>query len=246
MHSIMMLAVFLLFAVAQDALACPETNGTNPRADMKAALDYYSGINESEIIAAADCALEQFEVSQQFEQAYKAEKSTLNYRYGRFLSEAADLQSRAADRVRQTGGGRGIGYYKRDIRIRTALLGWCLKDESACSINKELGALANAYEFAREATELHDWMVSNSPESLAVGAALDIWLRAVASCPAWDFHPGLKDSLYEWKETCSPACHEVAHDANRVLKEHGVQVSSLKPQVAALTKALTTCTKHPE
>jgi hypothetical protein len=80
MRSIMMLAAFLLFAVAQDALACPATNGTNPRADMKVALDYYSGINASEIIATADCALKQFEVSQQFEQAYKAEKSTLNYK----------------------------------------------------------------------------------------------------------------------------------------------------------------------
>ena len=159
---------------------------------------------------------------------------------------AADLQSRAADRLRQTGGGTGIGYYKRDIQIRTVLLGWCLKDESACSLNKELGALANAYEFAREAKDLHDWMVSNPPESLAVAAALDIWLRAVASCPAWDFHPGLKDSLYEWKETCSPACHQVANDANRVFKEYGVRVSSLKPQVAALTKALKACESPPE
>ena len=90
MHSIMVIAAFLLLAAAQGALAaCPGTNGATPRADMKEALDYYSGINESEIVAGADCALRQYEVTQQFENAYKVEKSTINYRYGRFLSEAA-------------------------------------------------------------------------------------------------------------------------------------------------------------
>lgn len=88
MHSIMVIAAFLLFAGAQGArAACPETNGADPRADMKMALDYYSGISESEIIAAADCALRQYEVSQQFEEAYKVEKSTINYSTGGFWAK---------------------------------------------------------------------------------------------------------------------------------------------------------------
>jgi hypothetical protein len=210
---------------------------------MKAALDWYAGATASRSIEVADCAWKHYEKSVQFRDAFKAEESTTNYRYGRFLLEAADLQSRAAKRVKKMGGGTGVNYFRREVQIRTMLLGFCLRAEIACDLHAQLGALANAYEAARQATALHDWMVSNSPDSLAVGAALDIWLRAVASCPAWDFHPPVMESLYDWKQACTPGCREVARDASRVLREHGVRVSSLKSQVAAMTSAVERCPK---
>jgi hypothetical protein len=244
MRSILAIAGLLMLVAAHGALACPVITGSNPKDDMKAALDYYSGTTLSDLIAHADCAMEQFEVSKRHEEVFWRERGTVNYRYGRFLSEAADLQSRAGDRLRQLGGGTGVKYFERDYTIRSALLAKCLKDESVCNLKKEMSALADAYESARQAQDLHDWMISNSPESLAVDAALKVWLRAVASCPAWDFHPPLKDrSLYDWKGVCSQSCRDVAKDADRVLMEHGVRVSSLKPQLDALNMALQRCTE---
>lgn len=239
MHQVLM---SILAAVAPGSAAmCPAFDGLRPAANLKAALDWYAGVTEPRSIAAADCAWRQYETSIQSSEAFKAEKSTVNYRYGKFLSEAADLHGRAANRVRQTGGGTGVNYFRREVQIRTTLLGWCLQDATACNVNKELGALAIAYESARQAPEFHDWMISNSPESLAVGAALNIWLRAIASCPAWDFRPPVNGALYDWNQACTPDCREVARDASKVLREHELRLSSLKPQVTAMTAAVEGC-----
>ena len=207
--------VVLSFFLAPYALACPELRGP-PAADLKAALDFYPSIAASEVIDGADCAMQHFETARRKDLAYRNEQGSRHYRYGRLLGEIADIQHRAARRVRNTGGGDGDVY-------------------------RQLGALANAYEAARQAPDLHDWMVSNSPESLAVGAALKVWLRGVYSCPAWDFHPPVQGALLEWRETCSPSCIAVAKDASRILKEHGPRISSLKDQVQALVESVEAC-----
>ena len=232
--------VVLSFFLAPYALACPELRGP-PAADLKAALDFYPSIAASEVIDGADCAMQHFETARRKDLAYRNEQGSRHYRYGRLLGEIADIQHRAARRVRNTGGGDGARYFGNEIEVRTALLGWCLEDRTACDVYRQLGALANAYEAARQAPDLHDWMVSNSPESLAVGAALKVWLRGVYSCPAWDFHPPVQGALLEWRETCSPSCIAVAKDASRILKEHGPRISSLKDQVQALVESVEAC-----
>lgn len=234
------IVLVLLLIFPCRALACPESIGS-PLQLMKSALDYYPTVSASRVIEGADCAMEHFEASRVRENEFRQEKSTINYRYGRFLKEAADLQHRAAKRVRQTGGGNGGDYFANEIRMRTALLGWCLKDANACDAFQQLGALGNAFESARLAPEMHDWMVSNSPESLAVRAVLDIWLRAVYSCPAWDFRPPIERGLFVSKETCSPSCVEVARRASAVLEEHGTRISSLRGQINALTQSVDAC-----
>lgn len=229
-----------LFLAASPALACPSFKG-EPARDLKAALDHYYGITTSQAITGADCAMEHFRASQQDEAAYRAESGSDTYRYRRLLHEAADLQHRAGKRVRETGGGRGVQYFRNEIAVRTALLRWCVEDASACNIYQQTGLLANAFEAAGQAPDLHDWMVANTPESLAVSDALKVWLRAVYSCPVWDFRPPVDGALLVWRENCSPGCVSVARDAGRILVEHGPRISSLKPQVEALVASVEAC-----
>lgn len=231
----------LLALMLPEAAACPQFTGNDPRADLKAALDYFPSAVGARAIAGADCAYGYYRTSTNFEQAFRAEASSHVYRYGRFLSEAADLQHRAARRVRQTGGGRGLPYFENEIQIRKTLLTWCLADPTVCSVHREMGSLANAYELADKAESFHDWMVGNSPRSLEVGDALTIWLRGLASCPVWDFRPPTADSTILWKAACYPVCQSATRDASQVFHRHEVASSSARSLAEAMTRALRNC-----
>lgn len=233
------LALALCLATSP-ALACPAFTG-DPGRDLKAALDHYPGITTSQAIAGADCAMKHFRDSQQNEAAYRAESENYTYRYSRLLHEIADLQHRAGKRVRLTGGGQGVTYFRNEIEVRTALLRWCVEDNSACNIYQQTGSLANAYEAAKQGNLLHDWMVDSPPESLAVSNALMVWLKAVNSCPVWDFRPPEGDATRDWRKNCTPSCVSVARDAGAVLAEHGTRISSLKPQIEALVASVRAC-----
>lgn len=244
MRIVFALLVLVLLGLSSSATACPTIRGEDPAADMKLALDHYAKIGLSGYIAGADCAKKHFEVARAHDAQFREAKSSSTYRYGRLLAEIADLQSKAGTRLRQSGGGTGVKYFRDEIEVRVALLKWCLGDRLACDVYKQLGSLANAYENAGEAADLHDWMLSNSPESLAVKDALKIWLRAVYSCPAWDFRPPTSGSLFTWKEKCSPGCMTVARQAGETLKKHGTRISSLADQISALTASVEKCDKE--
>lgn len=231
---------FALCLATSPALACPDFAGV-PEADLKAALDYYPSITTSKAIAGADCAMEHFRASQQSEAAYRAERGSDTYRYRRMLHEVADLQHRAGKRVKVAGGGQGVTYFRNEIEVRTALLRWCAEDSTACNIYQQTGLLANAYEAAGQGNDLHDWMLDSPPESLAVSAALRVWLKAVYSCPVWDFRPPERDAARDWRKNCTPGCVSIARDAGTVLAEHGARISSLRPQIEALIASVEAC-----
>jgi hypothetical protein len=239
-------ALLMLLGMPSSAMACPSIAAEKPLDAMKIALEYYAKLTASQMIEGADCAMTHFTVAKEQDATFRTEKRTTGYRYGRFLVEIADLQSRAAKRVLQTGGGTGIRYYERDIEVRTTLLDWCLGDSSACEVYKQLGALANAYEAANRGQDLHDWMLSKSPKSLVVADALKVWLRAVYSCPAWDFRPPLLGSLYTWRNPCTPGCITVAREAGKALKDHGPRISSLQDQISSLVNSVNVCDNNDE
>jgi hypothetical protein len=143
-------------------------------------------------------------------------------RYSRFLDEAADSLHRAAESVRRDNVGDGAAQLESEIRLRKLYLASCAPVPDTCRrLEYNLVSLLQAHQYLKKGDALNDWMIEAGVTCVARSSdAVDLWLRALYSCPKWDMTVPLTASAsYDGANLCSEDC---------------------KDQIVAAAKAMTT------
>jgi len=160
------------------------------------------------------------------------------------LDEGADIEQRAAAYYLDNGVRGAEGFFDAAIQMRTDYLSLCHNVKDPCKrYDYNYVATLRAFDRLRRGQAANEWMLNNAAGDLHATEAVDLWLKALYSCPKWDMSPQLSAGLYTSDAICSEDCRDVADAAVKLLGQLQAPSPAMMPKIRRFTRQIDACSR---
>lgn len=242
------LCVALLSPPAQASVQCPASWPPAFTAKAKQLLDLLADNSNraKQPVLLANC-VRGAAMQTDFKSAREADAENL----AKVLKEVADFQQELSASLKRSGDTGAAAYWLnqevvfRDWYLRhltSPVDGPPVVDPLRKTYLEGVHYLMDAYEKLGKAEPAARWM-DGAPDTSYYPDTLGIWVRAVASCAAWNFKDGVNATAAALKANlCSSACKGIADNARGSIHRHVNQMADKNRKLLAnMHKALDAC-----